>query len=72
MAIIEIQDDALKAIWLLAEQQGITVDEALRRAIATEGFVKTHLANGRKFFTLAEDGNIQEVEFVGITKEDLQ
>ena len=69
---INIENDELKALWLLAEKQGVTLGEALRRAIATEGFVKNHLANGIKFLTLSEGGNVEEVEFVNITKQELQ
>ena len=69
---IDIEDDELKVLWLLAEKQGVTLGEALRRAIATESFVKNHLANGMKFFTLSEDGNFKEIGFVNITKQELQ
>ena len=69
---IDIEDDELKALWLLAEKQGVTLGEALRRAIATESFAKNHLANGMKFFIFSEDGNFKEIGFVNITKQELQ
>ena len=69
---IDIEDEELKVLWLLAEMQGVTLGEALRRAIATEGFMKNRLAIGIKFFTLSEGGNVEEVEFMNITKQELQ
>ena len=69
---IDIEDDELKVLWILAVKQGVTLGEALRRAIATEGFVKNRLAIGMRFLTLSEGGNVEEVEFVNITKQELQ
>ena len=46
----------------LAAQQGVTMTEALRRAIATEGLLQDRRKSGSKVL-LEKDGNLSELVF---------
>lgn len=46
----------------LAAQQGVTMTEALRRAIATEGLLQDRRNSGSKVL-LEKDGNLSELVF---------
>ena len=48
----------------LAAQQGVTVTEALRRAIATEGTLRRRRSAGSKVL-LEKDGKFTELVFTG-------
>jgi predicted transcriptional regulator len=48
----------------LAEEAQAQPSEVIRRALATEAFVKKTLRAGRKILVQDEKGNLREVEFV--------
>jgi hypothetical protein len=47
----------------LSESQGITSNEAVRRSIGTECYIRKEIADGSKFFVLKSDGKSHEVVF---------
>jgi hypothetical protein len=60
---ISLADDASQMLEYLADSQNVTQNEALRRAIATEVYIKRELADGSKILTQRPDGEIREVVF---------
>jgi hypothetical protein len=47
----------------LADSQGITQSEAIRKAIGTECYIRQEISEGSKFFILKSDGRSLEVVF---------
>jgi hypothetical protein len=60
---ITLSSDAAKWLELLAESQGITQTEALRKAIATEAYIQKEIAEGSKILVQKADKEIREVVF---------
>lgn len=60
---ITLSSDAAKWLELLAESQGITQTEALRKAIATEAYIQKEIAEGSKILIQKADKEIREVVF---------
>jgi hypothetical protein len=56
LATIEILRD-------LAESQNVSLTEALRRAIATEGFVQQRTKDNSRFLIESVDGRVSELVF---------
>jgi hypothetical protein len=60
---ISLSGDALEQLEMLASEQGISQVEALRRAIATEGYLKKTMKEGNKVLLLTSDKEVREVFF---------
>jgi hypothetical protein len=45
---VNLAEDALAKLKWIADSQGITLTEALRRAIATEGYIRQEASKGHK------------------------
>lgn len=60
---ISLSDDAANLLEFLAQSQGITQNEALRRAIATEAYLLEERKNGTKVLLQKSDKEIREVMF---------
>jgi hypothetical protein len=54
---------SLEILRQLAAAQNVTLTEAMRRAIATEGFLKARIASGSKLLLEREDGTATEIRF---------
>ncbi|MCA1670919.1 MAG: ribbon-helix-helix protein, CopG family [Actinobacteria bacterium] len=62
---INLTDEAAGAVRQLAEKDGITVSEVLRRAISVERFVVEQLDTGASFLITRDDGaTVEKVHFV--------
>ena len=48
----------------VSEATGLSQNDAIRKALATEAFVQRTLARGRKILVEGDDGEVREVEFV--------
>lgn len=57
----EIDDRRLREI---AEAGDLSLNDVIRKALATEAFVQRTLSKGRKILVEDEEGNVREVEFV--------
>lgn len=60
---ISLSDDAANLLEFLAQSQGITKNEALRRAIATEAYLLEERLQGTKVLLQKSDKEIREVLF---------
>lgn len=60
---VTLSSDAAKWLEVLAESQGITQTEALRKAIATEAYIQREIAEGSKILVQKADKEIREVVF---------
>lgn len=60
---ISLSDDAANLLEFLAQTQGITQNEALRRAIATEAYLLEERMQGTKVLLQKPDKEIREVLF---------
>jgi len=60
---ISLSDDAANLLEFLAQSQGITQNEALRRAIATEAYLLEERLQGTKVLLQKSDKEIREVLF---------
>jgi hypothetical protein len=60
---ISLSDDAANLLEFLAQSQGITQNEALRRAIATEAYLLKERMEGTKVLLQKSDKEIREVLF---------
>lgn len=60
---ISLSGDAARLLDFLAESQGISQNEALRRAIATEAYLLEERLNGSKVLLQKSDKEIREVIF---------
>jgi Mn-dependent DtxR family transcriptional regulator len=60
---ISLSDDAAKLLEFLAQTQGITQNEALRKAIATEAYLLEERMQGTKVLLQKPDKEIREVVF---------
>lgn len=62
---VNLTDEAAAVVRELAEEQGITVSEVIRRAISLERFVLTQLGTGASFYLERGDGMpVERVHFV--------
>jgi len=61
---IALSGDAARLLEELSESQGITQIEALRRAIATESYLRGELAAGSKILLQKSNKDIREVVFL--------
>jgi hypothetical protein len=60
---IALSGDALEHLQQLATSQGITLGEALRKAIATESYLYKEMQAGSKVLLLTADKEVREVLF---------
>jgi hypothetical protein len=60
---ISLSDDAANLLEFLAQSQGITQNEALRKAIATEAYLLEERMQGTKVLLQKSDKEIREVLF---------
>ena len=51
----------------VVEGDGVTANEAIRRAIQTDAFVRQVVGSGGRILTEDKDGNIREVVFTHLT-----
>jgi hypothetical protein len=58
-----LSGDTAQLLELLAKSQGITQNEALRKAIATEAYIRREIEKGTNILLQKPDGKIQEVVF---------
>lgn len=61
---INLTDQAAGVVRDIAAQQGVTVSEVMRRAIALEKFVVEQLGRDATFLVKLPDGSIETVHFV--------
>lgn len=60
---VRLTPEELKALKKLAKSQEITATSALRKAIATEKYLKEQEAKGGKVLIQEKDGTMKEVVF---------
>jgi len=60
---ISLAGDAAQLLEFLSKSQGITQNEALRKAIATEAYIREEVMQGTKVLLQKPDGEIREVVF---------
>jgi hypothetical protein len=60
---ISLNDDIVQMLEKLADSQGVTQIEAIRRAIATESYLKGELENGSTILIQKSNNEIREVVF---------
>jgi Ribbon-helix-helix protein, copG family len=60
---VSLSDDAANLLEFLAQSQGITQNEALRKAIATEAYLLEERTQGTKVLLQKPDKEIREVLF---------
>jgi hypothetical protein len=60
---VSLSDDAANLLEFLAHSQGITQNEALRKAIATEAYLLKERMQGTKVLLQKSDKEIREVLF---------
>lgn len=60
---ITLNQDAATLLSILAKNQNISQNEALRRAIATESYIQQQIANGGTILLQKDNGDIREVVF---------
>lgn len=58
-----ISPDVADALKSLADEQGVTITEALRRAISTEKYLKDKVEGGAKVL-VEEGGKLKELVFI--------
>jgi len=58
----ELAPDVANALRLLAQDQGVSVSEAVRRAISTETYIYRAQQSGKKVL-IDQDGRLKEVVF---------
>jgi hypothetical protein len=60
---VNLSDETIEDLKAVAEKQGITLTEAIRKAIATEKFVQDERDEGAKILVERPGGRVREVEF---------
>lgn len=60
---ITLTGEAIQHLEFLSNTQGITQNEALKKAIATEVYIRKHVMLGTKVLLQNPDGEIREVVF---------
>lgn len=60
---VSLSGDAARLLEYLAEVQGITQNEALRKAIATEAYIRQEMEQGAKVLLQKSNKDIREVVF---------
>jgi hypothetical protein len=60
---VSLSGDAARLLTELAEAQGITQNEALRKAIATEAYLRREMAQGAKVLLQDSNKDVREVVF---------
>jgi len=60
---VSLSGDAARLLAYLAETQGITQNEALRKAIATEAYLRQEMEQGAKVLLQKSNKDIREVVF---------
>jgi metal-responsive CopG/Arc/MetJ family transcriptional regulator len=60
---LSLSGNLIEEVEYLAESQGISQNEAIRKAIGTECYIRKEVADSSKFFVLKSDGRSLEVVF---------
>ncbi len=60
---VNLSDETIEDLKEVAEKRGITLTEAIRKAIATEKFVQDERDEGGKILIEKPGGRVREVEF---------
>jgi hypothetical protein len=60
---IKLSDDALSVLEGLAIAQNISIEEAIRKAIATEADIYSKRKDGSKILVLHKSGEVTEILF---------
>lgn len=60
---ISLSDDVSKMLEYLADSQGITQNEAIRRAIASENYLKKEMESGSTLLVQKSNKEIREIVF---------
>lgn len=60
---VNLSDETIRDLQEVADKRGITLTEAIRRAIATEKFVQDERDEGSKILVEKPGGRVREVEF---------
>jgi predicted transcriptional regulator len=60
---VNLSDEAAEALKKMADKNGVTVTEQLRRSIATEAWRERAEAEGGKVLVEDASGRVREVEF---------
>ena len=60
---VNLSDETIRDLREVADKRGITLTEAIRRAIATEKFVQDERDEGSKILVEKPGGRVREVEF---------
>ncbi len=60
---ITLTGNSIEHLEFLSNSQGITQNEALKKAIATEIYIRKHIMLGVKVLLQSPDGEIREVVF---------
>jgi hypothetical protein len=60
---VSLAGDAAQLLDFLSKSQGITQNEALRKAIATEAYIRQEIGQGTKVLLQKPNGDIREVVF---------
>ncbi|MCI0634934.1 MAG: ribbon-helix-helix domain-containing protein [Actinobacteria bacterium] len=60
---VNLSDETIEDLKAVAEKRGITLTEAIRKAIATEKFVQDERDEGAKILIEKPGGRVREVEF---------
>ena len=61
---VNLRASDVARIEAIAEQTGLTANEILRRALATEEFVQRNRREGRKILVENDDKSLREIEFL--------
>lgn len=60
---VSLSADAARMLEFIAQNQGISQNEALRKAIATEAYLVQEMAQGSKVLLQKENKEVREVVF---------
>ena len=60
---VTLPAETAKMLEILSKLQGITLNEAIRRAISTESFIQNEVQNKSKVLLETADGNTKELIF---------
>ncbi len=61
--IVNLSDRELLTIKKLSDEQQVNAEEILKRALATENYMRTKLIDGFKVLVQSKDGQMFEVQF---------
>jgi hypothetical protein len=65
---VNLAPDVASALRELAQEHGLTLSEAVRRAISTEHYLRAKRREGYKVLIEDQRGKMRQLEFVGDSK----